>query len=306
MAFLLLKFAYQDFIDEKQFNNVTEKTLKNYEQTLSRFIEHCHNDKVLNVNEVTKGTVKSFLREEQLSGNMPGTINTKIMRINAFFNYLVNEEIIKISPSRGIKRQATDTQIEVFNDEQISQMLRYYRRIKHRDKAYFAYRDYMMILFLLGTGARRGEIVNLQWNHVDLVNNTVSLVGKNRMLETIPITQRLVDELLNYKEFCSQYFGQVGSHVFVGIKNKPMSTNAITQIFKNLGQVMDFKGVRVSCHTFRHTFCHRLCVSGASTFAIQKLMRHRTLAVTAKYVAMWGEELRGENDKHNPLNRLEF
>jgi integrase/recombinase XerD len=69
---------------------------------------------------------------------------------------------------------------------------------------------------------------------------------------------------------------------------------------------MGFKNVRVSPHTFRHTFCHRLAMSGMSSFAIQKMMRHSSLAVTMRYVAMWGSELKQENDKHNPLNELDI
>jgi integrase/recombinase XerD len=42
-----------------------------------------------------------------------------------------------------------------------------------------------------------------------------------------------------------------------------------------------------------------------SAFAIQKLMRHQNIAVTMKYVAMWGNELREQNDKYNPLNTLD-
>jgi len=68
---------------------------------------------------------------------------------------------------------------------------------------------------------------------------------------------------------------------------------------------MNFKDVRVSPHTFRHTFCHRLAMSGMSVFAIQKLMRHSDISTSMRYVAMWGNELKKENDKHNPLNDLD-
>ncbi|MGE7767756.1 tyrosine-type recombinase/integrase [Peribacillus sp. NPDC096540] len=49
-------------------------------------------------------------------------------------------------------------------------MLNYYRRIKLREESYFAYRDYMIIVTILGTGIRRGEIINLQWSDIDFIN----------------------------------------------------------------------------------------------------------------------------------------
>ncbi|WP_281182003.1 tyrosine-type recombinase/integrase [Domibacillus iocasae] len=62
---------------------------------------------------------------------------------------------------------------------------------------------------------------------------------------------------------------------------------------------MNFKDVRVSAHTFRHTFCHRLAMSGMSAFAIQKLMRHKNINV-----AMWGNELREQPDNINNVSRF--
>ncbi|WP_311766275.1 site-specific integrase [Bacillus sp. S10C12M] len=84
-----------------------------------------------------------------------------------------------------------------------------------------------------------------------------------------------------------------------------MDEYAMLNLFRYLQEKMNFKNVRVSAHTFRHTFCHRLAMSGMSAFAIQKLMRHQNIAVTMKYVAMWGNELREQNDKYNPLNNLD-
>ena len=69
---------------------------------------------------------------------------------------------------------------------------------------------------------------------------------------------------------------------------------------------MNFTDVRVSPHTFRRTFCHRLAASGMSSFAIQKMMRHQNIAVTMRYVAMWGNELKEQNDKYKPLNNFDI
>lgn len=79
-----------------------------------------------------------------------------------------------------------------------------------------------------------------------------------------------------------------------------MTDNSIMLLFKNLQKQMNFKEVRVSLHTFRH----RLAMSGMSAFAIQKMMRHQNINVTMRYVVMWGNELKDQNIKHNPLNNL--
>ncbi|WP_087972747.1 tyrosine-type recombinase/integrase [Oceanobacillus rekensis] len=303
---MLIKFAYQDFLDDRRFNNTTPKNITNYTTLLGEFINYCHDNDIVNVEEITYKVVKTHLQECQKRGNKPSTINTKLLRIRAFLNYMVECEVIKVNPAKKVKRQKEDIRIEVFTDEQIRQMLNYYRRIKQRDKSYFAYRDYTIIVTILGSGIRRGEIINLGWSDIDFINNNISITGKGRIRETVPITEKLSKELSAYKTFCMHYFGSLSEFVFVGRNNRQMTSNAISLMFKNLSEVMNFKNVRVSCHTFRHTFCHRLAMSGMSSFAIQKLMRHTNISVTMRYVGMWGNELREQNDKYNPLNNMDI
>ena len=303
---MLLKFGFQDFLDDRRFKNTTKSNIKNYQILLGEFINYCIDNEVMNVEDISYSHVRQYLLHCQEKGNKAGTINTKLLRIRAFLNYMVECEVIKNNPAKKIKPQKDDIKIDIFTDEQIRQMLSFYRRIKQREKSYVAYRDYMMIVSILGTGIRRGEIINLQWSDVDFINQTISVFGKNRTKETIPITDKLAKELSAYQTFCKQFWGVLSDFVFVKRDNTQLTENAVMLVFKYLGERMNFKDVRVSAHTFRHTFCHRLAMSGMSAFAIQKLMRHKNISVTMRYVAMWGNELREQNDKYNPLNTLEI
>ncbi|PHD06612.1 hypothetical protein COF45_25090 [Bacillus wiedmannii] len=77
------------------------------------------------------------------------------------------------NPTRKFVYAKEEIQIEVFNDQYIKQMFRYYIRLKKRNKQYYAYRDYAIMLVFLGTGCRLGEICNLQWRDVDIVQGTI-------------------------------------------------------------------------------------------------------------------------------------
>jgi integrase/recombinase XerD len=302
---MLLKFAFQDFLDDRRFKNTTKVNIRNYQTLLGEFVDYCVQNEVVNVENISYSHVRQYLLDCQERGNKAGTINTKLLRIRAFLNYMVECEVIKNNPAKKVKMQKDDVRIDVFNDDQIRQMLSFYRRIKQRDKSYVAYRDYMIIVTILGTGIRRGEIINLQWNDIDFINKSISVFGKTRRKETIPITDKLLKELAGYQSFCKQYWGNMSDYVFVKRDNKKLTENALMLVFQYLRKKMNFSDVRVSAHTFRHTFCHRLAMSGMSSFAIQKLMRHQSITVTMKYVALWGNELREQNNKHNPLNSLD-
>jgi len=302
---MLLKFAYEDFIADRRFNNTTKANVQNYRYLLYPFIEYCLEKGVINVEDVTHIHLRDYLMQCQERGNKPNTINSIILRIRAFYNYLVDEKIVKESITKKVKLQKTDVKIDVFTDEQIYQMLAYYRSLRRRDLSYSSYRGYMLILLLLGTGIRKKEVIMLKWSDIDLKNLTMNVYGKNRRYETVFLTEKLVKELSIYRSFCIQHFGHDNEYVFFNRNNTRMTSNSMTLVFRNLKEKMNFKDVRVSTHTFRHTFCHRLAMSGMSVFAIQKLMRHSDISTSMRYVAMWGNELKKENDKHNPLNDLD-
>ena len=301
---MLIKFAIADFIEDRKFNNSTESNIRNIHYVLNALHDYCLENEVVNIEEVTHEHVKTYLMMRKEKGNKAGTINTHLLRIRSLFNYCIEADYIKKSPATRVKRTLDDTRINVFTDEQIHQMLGYYRRLKQRDKRLYAYRDYMLIVFLLSTGFRKMEVSNLKWSDVDLENGTIKVFGKNRTFETVVITEKLIKELSAYYLFSKRYFQKETEYVFSNRYGKQLTSNAIHLIFKALSKKMNFKDVRVSAHTFRHTFCNRLVTAGMSPFAVQRMMRHKNLTVTMRYVNIWSEELRKQNEEYNPLNSL--
>jgi hypothetical protein len=85
----LLKFAYQDFLDDRRFKNTTKTNIKNYEMTLGKFVDYCIENEVVNAEDITYSHVRQYLLKCQEKGDKAGTINTKLLRIRAFLNYLV-------------------------------------------------------------------------------------------------------------------------------------------------------------------------------------------------------------------------
>jgi integrase/recombinase XerD len=305
---MLLKFAIQDFRDDREYQNLSKQTIKTYQIMLGEFQQFCVEKEILNVEDVTNNTVKSYLLHcVKFKGNNPVTINTKIKNLRAFFNYMVKSESIneKRNPMLKIDKVKTDTKIEVFSDNHIKQMLGYYRRLKGREHSFYAYRDHTIIITLLGSGVRLGELCNLRWKDVDLVRGTMVVYGKKRVQASIPITHKLVQELAEYKVFCQKFFPDLSDHVFLNRENAPLTENAVKNVFKRLKTIMNFKDVRLSAHTFRHTFAHRFLMNGGDVFTLQKMLRHSSLKMTEKYLAIWGTALREQNEKFNPLNSLD-
>lgn len=306
---MLLRFAVKDFLDDREWKNLSSASIKSYEFTLKEFQNYCSDHEIIDLANVLPDTVKNYLMYCKKSrGNKPTSLNHKLSNLKVFFNYLEENDIVehKNNPIRKITPVKEDIRIEVFTDNQIQQMLRYYQRFRTREKTLYSYRDYLIIVFLLGTGCRRGELVNLRWSDVDLQNLHITFFGKKRIQSSIPMTEKLRRELADYRVFCEQHYEKLPEYVFVDRKGEPMTENAVSNMFKRLAKIMNFKNVRVSCHTFRHTFANRCILAGMSVFTLQKMLRHSELSMTEKYLALWGTALAEQNSKYNPLNNLDI
>ncbi|WP_411347490.1 tyrosine-type recombinase/integrase [Paenibacillus sp. WLX2291] len=306
---MLFKFSLQEFQSDREYRNISNRTLTSYMNVMKEFHEFAIKYEVVNLEDCTMSIVKNYLIYcQKQRGNNPTTVNHKLHVLKIFFNYFEKElEIFnpKTNPTKRLMYTKEDVKIEVFSDEQIKQMLKYYQKLKYRDKSLYAYRGYFLIIWLLGSACRLGETANLKWTDVDLLNGVVTIMGKKRTASSIPMTDKLKSEFLEYKMFMEHTFKTLPEFVFTDRWGKPLTDNAIKCIFKHLKGNMNFKNVRLSAHTFRHTAAHRMLVAGASVATIQKILRHANVSMTLRYFALWGTALKSENDKFNPLNNID-
>lgn len=130
--FLLLKYAIKEFLDDRDFNNLSPRTINAYSMNLEKFHGYCVTKEVVDLSDITSSLFKEYLLycKNELKNN-PTTLNTKLRQLRTFFNYLANNEVInsKSIPTAKIPYVKEEIKIEVFSDDQIRQMLNYYRRV---------------------------------------------------------------------------------------------------------------------------------------------------------------------------------
>jgi thioredoxin reductase (NADPH) len=221
---MLLKFAIDDFLSEKEYHNLSETSINSYMYTLLGFNNFCSEQQIIDTNDVKENTVKDFLKfcmKER--DNNPTSISHKLRNLKAFFNYMVEEEIIGESPAKKIKPPKIDIKIEVYSDDDIKQMLNYYKRQHRREGTYLPFRNYMIIITFISTGIRLGELCNLEWSGVDLINDNMIVFGKKRQQSSVPITSKLKKELSQYHIYCQHVFDKMPKYVFVNAKGKKIT-----------------------------------------------------------------------------------
>lgn len=60
--------------------------------------------------------------------------------------------------------------------------------------------------------------------------------------------------------------------------------------------------MKTGVHLFRHTFAKKWIQNGGNIFSLQKILGHSSLEMVKEYVNMFGEDIRQDYDKYNPLD----
>jgi len=133
-----------------------------------------------------------------------------------------------------------------------------------------------ILVVALNTGCRLGEILNLQWDQVDLKARTIRVERtKNDKIRIIPVNSALDEELARLSS------SRNGSgYVFFNPETQKPYTS-IKTAFKAACRRALISGLRL--HDMRHTFATRLIASGVDLITVKDLLGHGSVRITEKY-----------------------
>ena len=104
------------------------------------------------------------------------------MTLSNFFNFCIERNYIDKNPAFKIKKLNELSRLKTLSDEDIQKLISGATNKLTRD----------LITFLIYTGCRKGEALNLKWDDVDLQNNVIAIKGtKTKYDRYIPISKPL-------------------------------------------------------------------------------------------------------------------
>lgn len=153
-----------------------------------------------------------------------------------------------------------------------------------------------ILITALNTGMRRGEILNLQWDQVDLKHGFILLteeMTKTERRREIPINTVL-------REVLQKQIRRLDvPHVFYD----PETGKPYQDVKRSFGTACRRVGIRdFRFHDLRHTFASQLVMNGVDITAVSKLLGHTTLTMTLRYAHLAPDHLKNAVDV---LSRLQ-
>ncbi len=201
----------------------------------------------------------------------PGTINRYIAVLSSTFNYAVRRlDWLQVNPCTNLLKIK-----DVARRDRILQGDEAFRLLQACRGSRSPYL-YCIVLMALTTGARRGEILSLEWQDVDFENKLANLKEtKNGHPRTVALIDVLTEELkiLNLSRDSQKPLVFASQTAFGSIDIKKSWQEALKRA--------SITGLRF--HDLRHNFCTMAASQGASQLELSTAMGHRTLQMLQRY-----------------------
>ncbi len=162
-------------------------------------------------------------------------------------------------------------------------------------------RDRAILELLYACGLRVSELVGLDTDRVDLPNAQVRVIGKGNKERRVPMGEEARERLHRYRSGPRQAWtgARPTPAVFVNTRGKRMSRESVWRLVKRWTAASGVS-VRVTPHTFRHSFATHLLEGGADLRVVQALLGHASISTTQLYTHLTGERVREVYAKAHP------
>lgn len=309
-----LSEVVDQFLIDCEIRGLTGETLSWYRKRLGVFTrtleEVCH---VIELEDVKITHLRQFV--QHLMGTKSGANNPRVPTqekplsaftvrgyvrvIKVLFTWCLNEELIEKNPTaRLVQPKAPDYLIPTFTVEHVETML-----ATCDQKTPDGFRNYVLLLVLLDTGMRVSELCGLRLE--DVHDRYVKVFGKGRKEREIGLHPEVGKLLWKYIHKYRKPANPNETIVFIGRLGEPLRVGGVKSILEDVKTKSGLTGVRVSAHTFRHTFAKFYLQRGGEVFKLSREMGHSTVQVTEIYLKDFrSSEARKEHTEFSPIGEI--
>jgi len=253
---------------------LSPKTRKIYQEHLMRLFNTISN---IPLEEITNRTMIKFMAnlQDKHGHKYSPAYEQQIYRsLYSFFEYCIDEDWITENPLKRVPKPIID--IGPKARLQLSQVDNLIKAVKDTN----CYRrNLVIVLLLLDSGLRLGEVAGLNLAHIRMDDGTVFISHtKTHMSREVPLSEETITALTVYLKYRKPQHPQE-KVLLISIDGKPLSKSAITLLMRRLQNKLGFK---LHAHLLRHTFAN-LYIRKGNLRKLQKILGHSRIDTTARF-----------------------
>ncbi len=316
---MLIREAMNGHLMDAQIlsEGMSARYLELKKQRLGYFVDWCEKQGATQLEQVTSNVLRAFilhlqsLKADELNPRKPTkdkplsplTVKGYMLIVQAFFSWCEREGLLegRPNPTKRVPRvKAPRYVIETFSPAQMAAMLDACDM-----ETPYGNRDYAILLLLMDTGIRASELCGLLVENIH--EGYITVFGKGSKEREVGLGPNAARALWRYMH---QYRSMLVKsdfehHVFLGRDGSPLTRNGLYQALERIGQRANITGVRLSPHTFRHTFARAWLENGGEIFKLSRVLGHSEMQTTQIYLRDFqSREARIDHAAFSPVERL--
>ena len=229
------------------------------------------------------------------------SVHTYMMWYNAFYKYLADE--LEILPHRTLRLKPAPRVIKtLYTDEQLRRLLTPPKNIRK----FYDYEIYVIVHFILNTGCRIHNVVELQMKDISrleegIVRFTKTKNGKPQLIFVPTATVAVLRKFINV--WRSDATDE--DYVFCNSRGGKATTNALNQQYIQYVERHGGAGCPTSFHLLRHQYASTFLKNGGSIYDLKRQLGHSSFDMVQWYADHYAEPNVENMERFTPSFNLE-
>ena len=285
---------YRDYLTTERA--ASENTMSSYMRDLRQLQDYLHQEKGSTLSAVSEADLRAYIEHLRESGKSVSTIARNIASWKNFYQYLIQQNIIKENPARSLSAGKAEHKLpEILSNREVELLLQQPKATDAKGT-----RDKAMLELMYATGIRVSELIELNVSDVNLQTGSIRCYSKNRE-RFIPMYPYAVSILRDYLDHVrsSMVSSEENEALFVNMSGERMSRQGFWKIIKYYQNKAKIKK-DITPHMLRHSFAAHLLENGADLKSVQKMLGHSDISSTLFYTQLVQTSIRDVYQNSHP------
>ena len=265
------------YLQDQYRRNLRPNTLRNSLRSITRFMFFMEQMGKVHLAEMTRQDIEGWIEHEQDRGMQVSTVRMQLSVLKAFLRFLIEKEVLPSTLlSKRMMIKVPDALPKAMDPDDVQQLVAALEGVRER----------AMILTLLRTGMRIGELLNTMPEDVNLRERRIEIyeAGKTRVGRVVYLSDDALKALkawIKVREPQKTYlFYAQGKH------RHSISYPAVRARFVKCLEKAGISHKGYTLHCLRHTCASELLNAGMRLECVQQLLGHTTIEMTRRYARL--------------------